>query len=174
MNEVNGQTGCRQFLRQDWNTAILIVFIAFLLRIPFRSQFAYHWDSAQFALAINEYDIRLSQPHAPGYFLYVMLGRLVNCVVGDPHASLVWVSVVFGSLLPVIMYFLGTAMFGRWAGAMAGLLALTSPQTWFHSCVALTYIVDSFLACAVVLALWWAMGRGGGWGGAVLIGALLA
>jgi len=160
--------------RTDVMAAFVLFAVALVLRVPFRSQMAYHWDSAQFALAITEYDIRLSQPHAPGYFLYVMLGRMVNHFVGDPHASLVWISVVFGSLLPVIMYFLGTAMFGRWAGATAGALALTSPQTWFHSCVALTYIVDSFLACAVVLALWWAMSRGGGWGGAVLIGALLA
>ena len=77
--------------------AVVLFAVALVLRVAFRSQMAYHWDSAQFALAITEYDIRLSQPHAPGYFLYVMLGRLVNCVVGDPHASLVWISVVFGS-----------------------------------------------------------------------------
>jgi hypothetical protein len=160
--------------KADVAMAVVLFAAALALRIPFRSQFAYHWDSAQFALAINEYDIRLSQPHAPGYFLYIMLGRLVNGLVGDPHASLVWISVVFGSALPAVVYLLATAMFGRKAGVTAGLLALTSPQVWFHSCVALTYCVDSFLVCTVVLVLWRAMERGGGWRDAIVVGALLA
>ena len=162
------------FTRGDFAGALSFFVLAILLRIPFRSHFAYHWDSAQFALAIRQFDIRLSQPHAPGYFLYVMLGRLVTCFVGDPHASLVWVSVIFGSALPVVVYFLATMMFGRWAGVAAAGMALTSPQMWFHSCVALTYIVDSFLVCAVVLVLWLAMERGGTWWDAVAVGALLA
>ncbi len=174
MNEVDVQTGGRPFLRQDWITAVLMAVFAFLLRIPFRSHFAYHWDSAQFALAVNEYDIRLSQPHAPGYFLYILLGRLVNGLVGDPHASLVWISVVFGSLLPAVVYLLATAMFGRKAGVTAGLLAMTSPLVWFHSCVALTYCVDSFLVCTMVLVLWRAMERGGRWQDAIVVGGLLA
>ena len=174
MNEASVPSGGRQFLRQDWIIALLMFLVALLLRIPFRSQMAYHWDSAQFALAINQYDIRLSQPHAPGYFLYVMLGRLVNNFVGDPHASLVWISVVFGSALPAVVYRLATEMFGRKAGVTAGLLALTSPQPWFHSCVALTYCVDSFLVCAAVLLLWRAMASGGKWRDAIAVGALLA
>src|SRR5277367_433242 len=139
MNTKHSQpTGAARYSPADWCVAALLLAGALALRIPFRSQFAYHWDSAQFALAIREYDIRLSQPHAPGYFLYVMLGRLVNFFVGDPHASLVWISVIFGGALPAVVYLLGTAMFGRKAGVTAGLLALTSPQVWFHSCVALT------------------------------------
>src|SRR6266478_6205376 len=162
-----------RFMGRDWFLAALLCLVGLALRVPFRSQFAYHWDSAQFVLAINEYDIRLSQPHAPGYFLYILLGRLVNGFVGDPHASLVWISVVFGSLLPAVVYLLATAMFGRKAGVTAGLLALTSPLVWFHSCVALTYCVDSFLVCTVVLVLWRAMKRRGEWKDAMLIGSLL-
>lgn len=160
--------------RRDYWTALAFFLLALAMRIPFRSHFAYHWDSAQLALAIRQFDIRLSQPHAPGYFLYVMLGRLVDRFVGDPHASLVWISVVFGSALPSLLYLLGTMMFGRGAGVAAAGMALTSPQIWFHSCVALTYIVDSSLVCAVVLVLWLAIQRGGTWWDAVAVGALLA
>lgn len=170
MDRGNGQ----ELRKADVAMAVVLFAAAIALRVPFRSQFAYHWDSAQFVLAINEYDIRLSQPHAPGYFLYVMLGRLLNHFVGDPHSSLVWISVFFGSALPVIVYLLGTAMFGRTAGVTAGLLALTSPQVWFHSCVALTYVVDSFLVCTVVLVLWRAMRRGGKWRDSLMVGGLLA
>lgn len=147
---------------------------ALVLRVPFRSALPYHWDCAEFALAINDYNIVHSQPHAPGYFLYVMLGRLVNLVVGDPHASLVWLSVVAGSALVPVMYWLGRQMFDERTGVTAGLLAMTSPQTWFHSEVALTYVVDALLICLVVLACWRAMHRRGTWGDAALVGVLLS
>ena len=45
---------------------------------------------------------------------------------------------------------------------------------WFHSCVALTYVVDSVLVCALALWLWRAVLRGGEWRDALVIGALLA
>jgi len=74
--------------RLDVAAAMFLVSVA--LRISFRSQLVYHWDGAQLALAIREYNVALNQPHAPGYFLYVMLGRLVNFFVHDAHGSLVW------------------------------------------------------------------------------------
>src|SRR5271167_65333 len=50
MKELAGQPGEQPFLHQDWTIAALMVLVAFTLRVPFRSQLAYHWDSAQFAL----------------------------------------------------------------------------------------------------------------------------
>src|SRR5438094_10305833 len=101
-----------QYERRDWLGAAALVAASVALHGPFRSQLAYHWDSAQFALAISNYNLALSQPHAPGYFLYVMLGRLVNLFVGDPQASLVWMRVAFGGGLAAVMHLLCTAMFG--------------------------------------------------------------
>jgi hypothetical protein len=160
--------------KREGVVAALFFVSALLLRLPFRSQLAYHWDSAQFALAISDYNVRLSQPHAPGYFLYVMLSKLVNLWLQDPHASLVWVSVVFGSALAALMYLLGTAIGGWRTGILSGLLATTSPQLWFHSCVALTYIVDSLLVCLTVFWCWRAMRTGGSWLDTVAIGILIA
>jgi hypothetical protein len=153
---------------------MLIFLAAVALDIPFRSQFAYQWDSAEFTLAIREYNVALSQPHAPGYFLYVMLGRLVNCVVGDPHASLVWLSVLAGSGLVALLYVVGVEMFGRRVGWVAALFGMTSPQVWFHSCVALMYVVDGFLVCLAVLCCWRALRRGCCWVDAIMIGGALA
>ncbi|HVM61458.1 MAG TPA: glycosyltransferase family 39 protein [Verrucomicrobiae bacterium] len=172
--EAGGRGAGQQLQMRDGVVAFLLFVVAVAMRVPFRSRLVYHWDSAQFVLAIRQFDIRLSQPHAPGYFLYVLLGRLVNNWIGDPHASLVWISIVFGSALSAVLYLLGTVMAGRRAGAAAAVMGLTSPQVWFHSCVALTYVVDSFLVCAIVLELWLAVQRGGTWWDAVAIGALLA
>ncbi len=164
----------KRFERRDWLAVAVLVVLSLVLRIPFCSRFAFNMDSAQFALAIKEYNVALGQPHPPGYFLYVMLGRMVNLLVQSPHESLVWLSVAFGSTLPAVLYLLGAAMFDRRTGCAAGLLAMTSPQMLFHSCVALTYVVDSFLVCVMVLWCWRAKARGGSWADAVGIGVLLA
>jgi dolichyl-phosphate-mannose-protein mannosyltransferase len=163
-----------KFDRRDWMTAFGFFLATLALCVPFRSEYAYHWDSAEFALAIRQYNVLLSQPHAPGYFLYVMMGRLMNLLIGDPHASLVWLSLLCGSALVAILYLLGTTMFGRRAGIVAALLGMSSPQLWFYSCVALTYIVDGFLVSLVVLYCCRAMQRGGSWMETVLIGVSLA
>jgi hypothetical protein len=160
--------------RRDWLVTAALVLVSLALRVPYRSHLAYHWDCAEFALAISKYDVSSSQPHPPGYFLYVMLGRLVNLFVGDPHASLVWLSVAFGSALAGLMYLLGLAMFDRRTGLVAGLFTMTSPQVWFHSEVALTYVVDAFLVSLTVFWCWRAMDRGGTWWDAVIIGGLVA
>ncbi len=166
--------GTPHFLRRDWGGAALVFLVALALDVPFRSKFAYQWDSAEFTLAIREYNVALSQPHAPGYFLYVMMGRLVNYFVGDPHASLVWLSVLGGSGLVALLYVVGVEMFGRRVGWVAALFGMTSPQVWFHSCVALMYVVDGFLVCLAVLCCWRALRHGCRWADAAMIGGVLA
>jgi hypothetical protein len=169
-----GPANTPRFLRRDWGGATLVFLVAVALDIPFRSRFAYQWDSAEFTLAIREYNVALSQPHAPGYFLYVMLGRLVNCFIGDSHASLVWLSVLCGSGLAALLYVMGVEMFGRRVGWAAALFGMTSPQVWFHSCVALMYVGDGFLVCLAVLCCWRALRHGCRWADAVIIGGMLA
>jgi hypothetical protein len=160
--------------RRNWMIAGLVFVASLALRVPFRSHYAYHWDGAQFALAVENYDLRLGQPHAPGYFLYVLLGRLVNLLVGDPHGSLVWLSVVAGAALATLGFFLATAMYGRACGVAAGAILATSPLCWFHSEIALTTIVDSALVTATMLAGWHARHRGGRWRDVILLAFLLA
>ena len=106
-------TGVDRFSRRDWFWAIAAFSIALALRIPLRSHFAYFWDSAQFALAIEHYDLAASLPHPPGYFLYVMLGRALNLFIQEPHTTLVWLSIFAGSILPALSYLLGAAKIGR-------------------------------------------------------------
>jgi hypothetical protein len=149
------------FQRKDWLAVAILFATSVAMEMPFRTQFAYHWDSAEFVAAIGEYDLRLSQPHWPGYFLYVMLGRVVNFLVGKPHASLVWISVISGAALVAVLYLLGAAMFGRWVGVAAAGVTATSPLVWFHSCVALTYIVDALGVSVLALICFRALQRGG-------------
>ncbi|HVM61146.1 MAG TPA: glycosyltransferase family 39 protein [Verrucomicrobiae bacterium] len=171
---VTGSEPVEKFAPRDWWIAAALIVVSLAIRVPFRSHFTYHWDSALFALAVENYNVSLAQPHVPGFFLYVMLGRAVNLIVGDPHASLVWMSVVAGALLPGVGYLLGAALFGRDCGLVTGSLLASSPLCWFQSEVALTTIVDSALVTTTVLTCWRAARRGGSWAWVVAMAVMLS
>ena len=171
---VSGSGAVETFNRRDWLAAAILFVVSLAIRVPFRSHFAYHWDSAQFALAIGHYDVSLGLPHRPGYFLFVLLGRIVNILLGDPHTSLLVVNMVSGAALAALGYLLGTALFGRACGwVTAGILA-TSPLCWFQSEVVFSTLLDGVLVTATVLVCWRAIRRGGGWPYVVGMGVLLA
>ena len=169
-----GTVGAIALGRSDYGIALALFVVALALRVPFRSQFAYYWDSAQFALAVGEYNIRISQPHVPGFYLYILAGRLMNLFVGEPHAALVWLSVFAGAWLVSVGYLLATLMFGRNCGWGTGLILLTSPLTWFHSEIALTTILDSALVVSFVFVCWRAIQRNVTWFQTIVLAALLA
>lgn len=174
-NEVaSGCSPLPSFSGRDWLTAMIVFLIAFGARVPCRSHMAFDWDCAQFALTIGQYDIAKSLPHPPGYFLYVMLGRLVNLFVGEPYTALVWMSVVCGSALAAVMYLLGAAMFGRAAGGIAALVGVSSPLLWFYSLVARNYILDGLAVTVFALLCWKARARGVGWRDVVVLSVVLA
>jgi len=124
-----------------WLLPILIL-VALGLRIPFRSQYLYHWDSVNFALSLKEYNILAHQPHAPGYFLYSMLGRLFNYFIQDENTSLVWISLLSSLMGIAAIYWLGRLMFDTRVGMTAALLATVSPLLWFYSEIALSYHLE--------------------------------
>jgi 4-amino-4-deoxy-L-arabinose transferase-like glycosyltransferase len=111
-------------------------------------------DSVQFALALEKYDLTLHQPHPPGYFLYVMLGRFINLFVQDANNTFISISIFFSGLAVVTIYFLGKEIFDKKTGICSALIAITSPNLWFHGEVALTYVVEAFFSSFVALLCW--------------------
>jgi hypothetical protein len=132
----------------------LFFFLAIATRVPFTSKYLMNMDSCHFALALEKFDITVHQPHPPGYFLYVMLGRLLNFFIADPNAVFVTISVFFSGLTVATVYLLGKEIFGKNVGIVAALLALSSPSIWFHGDVSLTYIVEAFFSTLVALFCW--------------------
>jgi hypothetical protein len=128
-------------------------------RFAFRSRYLYDLDSVNFALGVGRFDPRTHQPHPPGYFLYVCLGRLVNLLVHDANLALVLVSIAAGIASVVFIYLLALDWFGERAAIFAGLLFLFSPLAWFHGTVALTYGVEAFFS-ALLGYLCWQIDRG--------------
>ena len=144
--------------RQAVDAAILIAATA-LTRFAFRSHYLYDIDSVNFALALKRFDPSVHQPHPPGYFLYVYLGRLVSFLFHDANAALVAISIVFSCGAVATIYILAEDWFGRNAACFAGLIFVFSPLAWFHGTVALTYIVEAFFS-ALTGYLCWRVYRG--------------
>ena len=125
--------------------------VGFLSRLPFTSRILYHWDSVNFALSLYHFDVAADQPQVPGYILYVMLGRLVNALVGDPQVALVGISLVSSGLAVAMFYLLGRTMFSQETGLIAALFLASSPLFWFYGEIALPHSLDTL---AVILVTW--------------------
>ena len=139
--------------RQTLDKAILIAATA-LTRFVFRSHYLYDIDSVNFALAIKRFDPTVHQPHPPGYFLYVYLGRLANLIFHDANTAFVVISIVFSCGAAVMIYVLADSWFGWKAASFAGLIFVFSPLAWFHGTVALTYIVEAFFSALAGYFCW--------------------
>ena len=63
-----------RFCRDSDVIAVVSLFgLTLITRLPFSGAILYHWDSINFALALEHFDVALGQPHIPGYLLYVLL-----------------------------------------------------------------------------------------------------
>ncbi len=155
--------------RQKLDCSVLIIAVA-LTRFLFRSHYLYDVDSVNFALAIGRFDPAVHQPHPPGYFLYVCLGRLVNVLFHNPNAALVAISIAASCGAAAMIYALANEWFGAQTARFAGLLFLFSPLAWFHGTVALTYIVEAFFSALIGYLCWRIYSGSGKW---VLPGGLI-
>ena len=140
-------------IKQSLELLLLICAVA-LTRFVFRSHCLYDIDSVNFGLAIDRFDPRTHQPHPPGYFLYVCLGRLFNALLHDPNTSLVAISIAASCATAALIWMLARDWFGSKAATCAGVIFLLSPLAWFHGVVALTYIVEAFFSALVGYLCW--------------------
>ena len=132
--------------KQNSIIPILLFIGGVLSRIPFTSSILYNWDSVQFAFGMTNFDLTGHQPHPPGYFLYVMIGKLLNLAAGDANISLVMLSVISSGIFISAMYLLVIELSGsRMAALGASALAATSPMIWHYGEVAAIYVPEAAL-----------------------------
>jgi Dolichyl-phosphate-mannose-protein mannosyltransferase len=155
-----------------WAWTLGLATAALALRVPFGSARLYHWDSVQFALALKQFDVRLHQPHPPGYFYYVTAAGWATAWTGDAGRGMMLLSILFGALAVGALYRLGRELAGDAAGRVVGLLALTAPLFLFYSAVALTYSVDLFWVTLTALFCYRLFRGADGWGN--ILGAAAA
>ena len=133
-------------------------------RIFLVEKFQSHWDGPQYSIAIFRYSIADYTPASPGYPIYIGIGKFINLLVQNPHASLIVESVFFNALGAVVMYLFAKQVFGQKTAVIAAILYITSPVIYFFSLTAYAYGVDVFFylifACASYMVIIRRWGRG--------------
>lgn len=135
--------------RGNITISILLIFLVVITRLPFASKFLYEWDSVNFAMAMDRYDILLHQPQPPGYILFVGMGNVFNQIFHDANTTLIFMSILFSALTVILLYYLGKQLFSRNVAITGAILLIFSPIFWFYGEIATIYPSEAFLAILI-------------------------
>ena len=112
------------------------------------------WDSTQYAAAVARFDVTHGRPQPPGYFLYVVAGRLVHATGIGVIDSLILIAAVASAVAVGLVVVAGRDLGGRWVGLAAGLIVATSPFVWFSGSIVSTYSFDLMVAPLLIILAW--------------------
>jgi hypothetical protein len=145
-------------LRRDATLALLsvaAVWLAFLAtRIPLRTHYLLNWDAVQFALGLQHFDVVHHEPHPPGYPGYILAGRLLLPLAGDPNQALIAISIAGECLGAALLFLFARSLFGISAAWVAGAGLAISPLYWYYGEAANVYALEPFLVLAVAWPCW--------------------
>jgi hypothetical protein len=149
----------------------IVTLVTLVLRLLTAATSPTDWDSAQYAAAVGHFDVTHGQPQPPGYWLYVVAGRLIHRVTGlGTIHSLVLVAALASAAAAGLTALAGRDLGGWWVGLAAGTVVATCPFAWFSGSIVATYSFD-MLACALLIILAW-RARPGSWHGVAAVVAL--
>jgi Protein O-mannosyl-transferase TMEM260-like len=121
-----------------------------------KSPYLYTFDSVNYALSLEEYNIGLHQPHPPGYLLYSFSLRVVNWIVRDANLTMILFNVAstIGAcifLMLLVIEMLGPIGENRaiWIAAGAAAIYATNPISWFYGSIAEIYPVEGFFSAVI-------------------------
>lgn len=158
----------------DRTLATAVAVVAVVTRLPLRAKHLTTWDSVLFARALHDYDVGASQPHAPGYPVYVALARLMHSAMPDENAALVALSILLTAGAAVLLFAFVRRSGGPWLAAATAALFLASPIVLYDSVIATTYAGDALLSTALACLVWDAKARPRRWHTPAIAGLLAA
>jgi len=148
------RSSSRALQHPGWVTPLALAVIGLLTRLPLQSRLLYHWDSANFAFALERFDIAEGQPHAPGYLLYVALGHAAAWLTGSAQSGYIAIAIAGTAGAAIALYDLGRRLWSPAAGWLAALFLLASPLFWFYGEVALPHTVDGLVVIVAATLSW--------------------
>lgn len=101
--------------------------LCLLTRTAFLGRWPEAWDSVNFLLALERFDVPAGQPHFPGYPVYIAVARILLPFTGDPATALILAGGIGSSLAVFFLHRLTARLFGPRAALAAGLLAIANP-----------------------------------------------
>lgn len=146
LNKFNPNLGSRS---TDILISLLLSVLIVITRIPFVSKYLYEWDSVNYALGFENFNILNHQPHPPGYIFYVGLVKALNMIYNDPNNTMIFISVLLSVLTVIIIYLLAKEMFSMKIGVIASLLLVFNPLFWYYGEIATIYPSEAFFASLI-------------------------
>lgn len=143
--------------------ALGLFVLTILLRLPFQSQYLYHWDSVNMAFGMQDYNVPAGAPHYPGYIVYIALANVVDVLFRDPQRTLVFISLVSSGLATVVLFYFGRELFNPVSGLIASLFLIASPLFWFYGEIALPHSLDLLVVTVSAWVLYQMMEGKVGW-----------
>ena len=154
-------------MRLAHNPVVLVFFFGVLIlatRLPLAPGQLFTFDDVNLAYSVGHYDIRISQPHPPGYPLFVMQMRLLSWVRFKRPESILLVLALGGSLLALLFAVAaGNRIFGGHSGFWAALILLLAPPFWHAGITSALRVQLAVISLAVAYASWQAWTGNGAW-----------
>jgi hypothetical protein len=141
-----------------WFAVLTIVVAA--TRVPYFQQQLFSYDDVNLAYAVGEMDIRISQPHPPGYPLFVMEMRLLRALRVKRAESSLQILALVGSVAAVAVMIWG---FPHLGGTWGAALLTVHPVFWYAGLTSALRIQLALVSLAVAAACWRAWQQRPGW-----------
>ncbi len=115
-----------------WWLGIVLAATVLATRWPLAPRQLFSFDDVNFAWAIGRFDVRDSQPHPPGYPLFVLQMRLLEALRFKRAQSNLLALALLGSAAALLLTVrFGNRFFGRDAGLCAAWLLALYPPFWY-------------------------------------------
>jgi hypothetical protein len=151
-------------VKRDLTLALIIVVAVLATRWPLFENQLFSFDDVNLAYAIGELDVRKSQPHPPGYPLFVMQMRVLDFLRIKRAYSNLQVLSLAGSMAALgLMAFGLRAMMGRGAAAAGAALLALHPVFWYAGLTSALRVQLAVVSLAVAAACWRAQRGDPGW-----------
>lgn len=140
--------------RLAWTLSVMWLGLCIAMAVQ---PYCFEWDSAQYALGAQDFDIRQHQPHPPGYPLWVKLTGLLGAPWQDYLRPQRWLALAFTLAAILLVWRMALRWLGSATAPWVALLMAFSPVVMLYSAVPLTYAVDLFasaLAGYTMLRVW--------------------
>ncbi|PWT93141.1 MAG: hypothetical protein C5B54_02320, partial [Acidobacteria bacterium] len=129
-------------------------------RIKYHDPYLYSWDSVQFALSLESFDVSKHQPHPPGYLLYSYSLRALNLFWRDPNLTMITLNIAatLGACI-FLALLISELTYDRFLAFFSAVLYATNPIVWMYGCVAEIYAVEGFFVALIMYSLFASLRR---------------
>ncbi len=156
--------GCVSLARRPWFVLILFGLLIFVSRWPLAPGQLFTFDDVNLAYSIGHFDVRISQPHPPGYPLFVMEMRLLKWLRFRRAESILLALALAGSLAALLLLvFCGDRMLGGDSGYYAAWLTVFHPVFWHAGVTSALRLQLAVVSISVAAACWRAWSGDGRW-----------